>query len=72
MGILDWPLKDSRQPQFGKKIRRDFSLKIGMNLRRVRAAVASHNEFGTCKLRRYGSSASGHRREATIGSLGAP
>ena len=24
-----------------------------MNLRRVRA-VASHNEFGTCKLRRYG------------------
>jgi hypothetical protein len=41
-----------------------------MNLRRVRA-VASHNEFGTCKLRRYGSSASGHRREATIGSLGA-
>ena len=53
MGILDWPLKDSRQPWFGKKIRRDFSLKIGMNLRKVRA-VASHNEFGTCKLRRYG------------------
>jgi hypothetical protein len=36
-----------------------------MNLRRVRA-VASHNEFGTCKPRRYGSSASGHRRETTI------
>ena len=41
-----------------------------MNLRRVRA-VAFHNEFGTCKLRRYGSSASGYCREATIGSLGA-
>ena len=30
MGILDWPLKDSRQPWSGKKIRRDFSLRIGM------------------------------------------
>jgi hypothetical protein len=28
VGILDWPLKDPRQPWFGKRIRRDFSLKI--------------------------------------------
>ena len=26
VGILEWPLKDSRQPYFGKGIRRDFPL----------------------------------------------
>jgi hypothetical protein len=35
VGILDWPLNDSRQPKFGKKIRRDFSLRIGMRDRKV-------------------------------------
>jgi hypothetical protein len=32
MGIPDWPLKDSRQPSVGKRIRQDFSLKLGRNL----------------------------------------
>ena len=30
VSIADWPLKDSRQLSVGKRIRQDFSLKLGM------------------------------------------
>ena len=51
MGILDWPLKDSRQPYFGKGIRRDFSLGILLDSnrrfkfdKRSQLVIRTHNE----------------------------
>jgi hypothetical protein len=46
MGIPDWPLKDSRQPWVGKRIRQDFSLKLGRTLQQRRLSILRLQKAG--------------------------
>src|SRR6478752_7389519 len=69
MGLPDWPLKDSRQPSVGKRIRQDFSLKLGAicssaacQTNSPKARIADSNSktpspfSSTCTTKRFPSS----------------